>query len=120
MNKKLALRAGLCAVALGGLMALGTPAQASPDVGNISSNHTGVKCAQWDLYVNGYYTGKVDGLYGSGTVAGVERLQRSLGLPDDGIVGKDTGGEILADIKDYFGNYKLGSINCYDYVPSHF
>ncbi|MEU2589013.1 peptidoglycan-binding domain-containing protein [Streptomyces avermitilis] len=46
MNKKLALRAGPCAVALGALMALGTPAHASPDVGNIgwfSSNHTSVK-----------------------------------------------------------------------------
>lgn len=91
------------------------------NIGWLSSDHTGVKCVQWDLAVNGYYTGKVDGLYGSGTVTGVETLQHSVGLPDDGIVGKDTGTTILDDIKDYFGSYKIPtlSINCYNYVPSH-
>ena len=41
---------------------------------------------QTDLQVAGYYTGKVDGVYGPETVAAVEALQEDAGLPVTGLV----------------------------------
>ena len=41
---------------------------------------------QTDLQVAGYYTGKVDGVYGPQTVAAVEALQKDAGLPVTGLV----------------------------------
>ena len=41
---------------------------------------------QTDLQVAGYYTGKVDGVYGPQTVAAVEALQEDAGLPVTGLV----------------------------------
>ena len=38
----------------------------------------------------GYYTGKVDGIFGSGTLAAVKSFQRKNGLTADGIVGPKT------------------------------
>lgn len=38
----------------------------------------------------GYYTGSVDGIYGSRTVAAVKRFQRNNGLAADGIAGSQT------------------------------
>ena len=39
---------------------------------------------QSELQVAGYYTGKVDGIYGPETVAAVEALQEAAGLPVTG------------------------------------
>lgn len=49
-----------------------------------------VKTVQQKLKNWGYYTGKVDGIYGSKTVAAVKYFQRTNGLTADGIVGSKT------------------------------
>lgn len=49
-----------------------------------------VKKIQTKLKNWGYYTGKVDGIYGSGTKAAVKYFQRKNGLTADGIVGAKT------------------------------
>ena len=41
---------------------------------------------QTQLQVTGYYTGKIDGVYGPETVAAVEALQKAAGLPVTGLV----------------------------------
>ena len=38
----------------------------------------------------GYYSGNVDGIYGSQTVAAVKKFQKKNGLTVDGIAGKNT------------------------------
>jgi peptidoglycan hydrolase-like protein with peptidoglycan-binding domain len=38
----------------------------------------------------GYYSGPIDGIYGSGTTAGVEAMQNALGVTADGIYGPET------------------------------
>ena len=43
------------------------------------------KLKQW-----GYYTGAIDGVYGSGTMAAVQYFQRKNGLTPDGVVGPAT------------------------------
>lgn len=49
-----------------------------------------VRSIQTKLKNWGYYTGSVDGIYGSKTTAAVKYFQRSNGLTADGIVGKKT------------------------------
>ena len=49
-----------------------------------------VKTIQQKLKRWGYYTGSVDGIYGSKTVAAVKYFQRKNGLTVDGIVGNKT------------------------------
>ena len=49
-----------------------------------------VKTVQQKLKNWGYYTGTVDGIYGSKTVAAVKYFQRTNGLTADGIVGSKT------------------------------
>ena len=49
-----------------------------------------VRTIQTKLKNWGYYTGSVDGIYGSQTVSAVKYFQRKNGLSVDGIVGKDT------------------------------
>lgn len=54
----------------------------------------------WDLQTllkaKGYYTGKIDGIYGPLTKAAVESYQKAMGLKVDGIVGKKTWAALLA------------------------
>jgi peptidoglycan hydrolase-like protein with peptidoglycan-binding domain len=38
----------------------------------------------------GYYSGPIDGIYGSGTEAGVKTMQTALGVTSDGIYGPET------------------------------
>ena len=59
---------------------------------NISYGSRGdtVKKIQQRLKQWGYYTGSVDGIFGSGTLAAVKSFQRKNGLKADGIVGKQT------------------------------
>ena len=45
----------------------------------------------------GYYTMKVDGIYGNGTVKAVKAFQKSTGLKTDGIAGPQTQGKLYAD-----------------------
>lgn len=54
------------------------------------SRGTLVKTVQQKLKNWGYYTGSVDGIYGSKTVAAVKYFQRKNGLTADGIVGSKT------------------------------
>lgn len=49
-----------------------------------------VRTIQTKLKRWGYYTGSVDGIYGSGTLAAVKRFQKKNGLAVDGIAGKKT------------------------------
>lgn len=44
-----------------------------------------VRLAQW-----GFYTGSIDGIFGSGTNAAVENFQKYVGITQDGIVGEET------------------------------
>ena len=45
---------------------------------------------QTELATYGYYTGPIDGNYGTGTSAAVEQLQQDLGVTADGRVGAET------------------------------
>lgn len=51
---------------------------------------TQIKTVQQKLKNWGYYTGSVDGIYGTKTKAAVKSFQRKNGLAVDGIVGKQT------------------------------
>lgn len=53
-----------------------------------------VKQQQLFLYHIGYfYTGAIDGIKGSGTIAGIKAFQKAVGLKDDGVWGNDTNSE---------------------------
>lgn len=54
------------------------------------SSGSEVKRIQEKLKRWGYYSGSIDGIYGSGTEAAVKRFQKSNGLTADGIAGKRT------------------------------
>lgn len=53
-----------------------------------------VRTIQTKLKNWGYYSGTVDGIYGSQTVAAVKKFQKKNGLTADGIVGKATAAKI--------------------------
>ena len=61
-------------------------------LGSLREGNTGsaVRSLQQNLKTLGYYTGSVDGDYGSGTTAAVTAFQQSSGLKADGIAGKAT------------------------------
>ena len=85
----------LC-VAIGGLYLftdLFRPAGREAEAGTAySSGSTGqtVRQIQTALKNRGYYTGKVDGIFGKMTTAAVKKFQRDYGLKVDGIVGPAT------------------------------
>lgn len=54
------------------------------------SNAKDVKLIQTKLKRWGYYSGAVDGIYGSGTKSAVKKFQKKNGLTADGIVGDKT------------------------------
>ena len=58
---------------------------------------TGVVSLQARLKELGFYSGAVDGKYGSGTTAAVTAFQRKTGLTADGIAGKRTYARLYAD-----------------------
>lgn len=76
----------------------GAPATSRP--GDRSGD---VKALQQALKNKGFYTGRIDGIYGSGTKAAVKAFQRKHGLSRDGIAGRATirvlFGEAAADDK---------------------
>ena len=49
-----------------------------------------VRTIQTKLKRWGYYSGNIDGIYGSGTLAAVKKFQQKNGLKVDGIAGKNT------------------------------
>ncbi len=55
-----------------------------------------VKSVQSRLQELGYYTGSLDGNYGSGTMAAVEAFQGRNGLKQDGIAGSGTFGKLFS------------------------
>ena len=63
-----------------------------------------VAALQVGLRHNGTYAGAVDGVAGPATVAAVRSLQRSAGLPTDGVAGAQTRAALGT-----FGRYELGS-----------
>ncbi len=54
------------------------------------SNFANVAAVQTRLKTLGYYTSKVDGVFGSGTKSAVKRFQTDSGLTADGVVGGST------------------------------
>ncbi len=67
-----------------------TSGVASAAVVKVGSSGTVVKNIQTKLKRWGYYTGAVDGIYGSKTKSAVQYFQRKNGLTADGIVGNAT------------------------------
>lgn len=57
---------------------------------NSSSSNSDIKLVQQKLKNWGYYTGKVDGIYGSKTKSAVIKFQRKNNLVADGIIGNKT------------------------------
>ena len=70
--------------------ARGTQAEEVPALVRLGSTGAEVKTVQQKLKNWGYYSGKVDGIYGSATKTAVERFQRKNGLTADGIAGPKT------------------------------
>lgn len=60
-------------------------------------NGSSVRALQKQLKKLGYYTGSVDGDYGSGTVQAVTAFQRNNGLTADGIAGNATLNKLYSD-----------------------
>ena len=62
----------------------------------VGSKGTQVKVLQWLLnHTTDYTSGKVDGIFGTKTVAAVRQFQQANGLTVDGIVGKNTWTKLL-------------------------
>ena len=65
---------------------------------NETNNAASVKVVQTLLRDLGYYNGKIDGKYGSATVAAVKMFQKYNELPVDGKVGEDTLNRMKSDV----------------------
>lgn len=83
-----------------------------------TANKEDVKKIQTRLQHYGFYTGKIDGIYGTGSVAAVRAFQAANGLKVDGAVGSSTLEKLNAsdsksksDISTTFVKVKLGSNN---------
>ena len=87
-RKQRFLRLGLAAVLALALLVAFLPAQAA--VYRQGSQGSAVRTIQTKLKRWGYYTGSVDGIYGSKTVAAVKYFQRQNGLTADGVCGAKT------------------------------
>lgn len=62
----------------------------SNSLSKYGSTGSEVTAIQTELKAQGYYNGKVDGIYGSGTKNAVEKYQKDNGLAVDGIAGNQT------------------------------
>lgn len=62
----------------------------SNSLSKYGSTGSEVTAIQTELQAQGYYSGKVDGIYGSGTKKAVENYQKDNGLAVDGIAGTQT------------------------------
>ncbi len=72
------------------LLAILIPITAQAATLRVGSRGDDVKTLQTKLKRWGYYSGEIDGIFGSGTREAVEYFQRSNGLTPDGIVGPAT------------------------------
>ena len=61
------------------------------------SRGAAVKALQTELKNQGYYSGRIDGIYGKGTVNAVKAFQRKNGLKADGIAGPQTQTKLYAN-----------------------
>ena len=75
-----------------------------------------VKRLQQKLKDLGYYTGSVDGKYGSGTVTAVQSFQAVSGLTVDGVAGPATQQRLYGDTSSY--NKVSGSLKQFDEGPN--
>ena len=71
-------------------MLTGGKAVSAPITDKATANKDNVKHVQERLAAYGYYTLKIDGLYGAGTIAAVKAFQKANGLTVDGAVGQKT------------------------------
>jgi N-acetylmuramoyl-L-alanine amidase len=78
--------------ALGLTASGGTSSSSSASVIKQGSSGDVVKQIQTKLKSWGYYTGSVDGSFGSGTASAVKKFQSANGLYADGVVGSKTAG----------------------------
>lgn len=62
----------------------------------------------------GFYSGALDGIFGSGTASATASYQSSRGLTADGIVGANTWRKLHADL-DYCGTFNNGLLTSYQY-----
>ena len=73
----------------------------------VGSTGSEVRTIQTKLKNWGYYDGSVDGIYGSGTAAGVREFQEENDLDNDGVIVWD-GGNTGADGKTATANFLSG------------
>ena len=71
----------------------------------IGSTGDEVTSIQSVLKEKGYYTGNIDGIYGTKTKNAVTKFQKDNGLTADGIVGKQTLSALGITGSDSYGNY---------------
>ncbi len=76
----------------------------APGAMRIGDNNKDVKKLQSALKILGYYSGKLDGDYGSGTTEAVTAYQKAKGLTADGVAGKTT-------VKAIFGSCAKTSLS---------
>ena len=91
------------------------PASASEETAVVKSGSTGatVKKIQQLLKNQGFYTGAVDGIYGSKTVAAVKAYQKRFGLTVDGIVGTKTAAYMGISLSDNSSSSGYSSSDLY-------
>lgn len=77
-------------IAVVAIPVMGATRRSIPTLSRYGSTGTEVKNIQTVLKKLGYYTGSIDGIYGSGTKSAVTRFQRDCGLTQDGICGPVT------------------------------
>ncbi len=92
MIKKVASIVLIIAVVLSGVLLFAIPWEEQAEALTLKRGSTGstVKTLQTKLKNWGYYTGAVDGIYGTQTVNAVKYFQRKNGLTVDGIAGNKT------------------------------
>ncbi len=76
----------------------------APGAMRIGDNNSDVKKLQKALSILGYYDGRIDGDYGSGTTAAVMAYQKDHKLEADGVAGRST-------VKSIFGSCAATSMN---------
>ncbi len=84
---------------LNGSARAASSATAAPTNGTLREGDSGdqVYLLQAMLFELGYYDGRIDGRFGSGTTEAVKAFQRANGLGADGIAGKGTLGRLQSD-----------------------
>lgn len=80
----------LAGVIIAGIASFAAPPAAEGALSKFGSTGTEVRQIQTALKRQGYYTGSIDGIYGSGTQAAVRKFQAAKGLTVDGVCGANT------------------------------